>query len=279
MRFVHLLTAVLLIVLPGAIYASALATGSDSESQHIIYKKKPILMPLPVGIERMITFPSQVKVSIASPQASVTTDMLQIMNNDGTLYLTAKKAFPKTGLLVHSVIGDDASNFGKTYLIDVIPVNSGPENPLVIIDKNDVKVRNRKKIYDQSVDESSSIISLNRYVLQQLYSPQRLRGDATGIYRVPMHTQKTVHLLTNHNVIAMPLASWHSGSLYTTAVLIRNMNDYSVQLSPSEILGRWQSCLFYPKQKLLDRYSKADTTTVLLTSSAPFNQALSGFGR
>ena len=82
MRFVHLLTAVLLIVLPGAIYASALATGSDSESQHIIYKKKPILMPLPVGIERMITFPSQVKVSIASPQASVTTDMLQIMNND-----------------------------------------------------------------------------------------------------------------------------------------------------------------------------------------------------
>ena len=121
-----------------------------------------------------------------------------------------------------------------------------------------------------------SLVTLNRFAIQSLYSPKRLIKAPAGIYRVPMHTDKTVHLVANDNVLAMPLVSWRDNTLTVTAVLLRNINNTNVTLTPDLILGQWASTVFYPRQNLTARGTKDDSTTIFLTSSSDFNDALGG---
>lgn len=253
-----------------------------AETEHVIWDKAPIQMSLPIGQERMITFPTQVVVDVDDSGHPLTSDELKMLNNDGTLYLTANKDFTTTRLYVKEVTGteDKTGNaiFGDTILLDITPTDNADDTPMIVVTKDTQSsiVNQQPNRQGTQQEDAVSLVSLNRFAIQELYAPKRLITTPAGIYRAPMHTSKTVHLIVNDNVIAMPLASWRADSMTVTAVLLRNMNNYKVKLTADEVLGQWSSAVFYPRVSLSKRGSKNDSTTIFVTSNNDFNDALGG---
>jgi len=198
------------------------------------------------------------------------------------LYLTASKPFPETRLYIKEVTGTEEKTgdaiFGDTILLDITPSDNADDAAMVVVNQ-DAQANNPQEPQNANLtqqDEAVSLVTLNRYAIQELYSPERLITTPDGIYREPMHTSKTVHLIANDNVIAMPLASWRAGTMTVTAVLLRNMNDYPVKLTADEVLGQWSSAIFYPRLNLSKKGTKNDSTTIFVTSNNDFNDALGG---
>ena len=285
----HIMFIVLFAVFATCVRANVPVDTNNVE--HVIWHKAPIEMTLPIGKERMISFPTQVRVQLADSENALTTNDITLLNNDGTLYITAKRKFPKTRLYVKTIVGADdktgSVQYGEMLLVDIKPVASGDDALIAVVEKDnqnpaqensasDVADKIAKANGTDSLGEAVSLVSLNRFAIQSLYAPKRLIKTPSGIYRVPMHTDKTVHLVANDNVIAMPLASWRDNNLTVTAVLLRNMNNTAVNLSPDLILGQWASSVFYPREHLSSHGTKDDSTTVFLTSSNDFNSALGG---
>tara|TARA_Y100001001_G_C7924725_1_gene279973 strand:- start:18 stop:437 length:420 start_codon:yes stop_codon:yes gene_type:complete len=117
---------------------SVRANGMNTDTEHVVWNKSPIQMSLPVGKERMITFPSQVSVQLADSENNLTTEDIKLLNNDDTLYITANRSFPKTRLYVKTVTGIDNKTgniqYGETMLLDITPsVSNTDDTPMVVV--------------------------------------------------------------------------------------------------------------------------------------------------
>lgn len=247
------------------------AYANETESstvEHLIWDHTPIVIALAVGKERMVSF--SYPVSVENTEPSLTTDKLKLINNQGVLYLTALQPFERTRLLVKN------NQTGQVILVDVQGQAQAPSHPLQIIDS--VNTAAKAPLFSDTVsdneDSGLSFIALNRFALQQFYAPSRLLVIPAGMNRVPMHTQKIVHLVANDNVLAMPLASWRYHSQTITAILLRNLNTTAIHLTPEEILGRFKTCVFYPREDLSPKSKGHDSTTVFLISNTDFVTAL-----
>lgn len=120
-----------------------------------------------------------------------------------------------------------------------------------------------------------TVITLTRFAVQQLYAPKRLLVTPPGIYRIPMHAHKSVDLVRDGSLIAMPLASWQGGDHYITAVLLRNQLPNRLTVSPHQLCGHWQTATIFPQATLDPRGEVTDSTTVFLVSNRPFMESLS----
>ena len=76
------------LMMTDVILSVALATSSV---EHVLWDRTPISFEIPLGKERMITFPESVIFHNTNPE--LTTDRVSTLNNAGTLYIQAKKAF------------------------------------------------------------------------------------------------------------------------------------------------------------------------------------------
>lgn len=120
-----------------------------------------------------------------------------------------------------------------------------------------------------------TVIALTRFAVQQLYAPKRLLVTSPSIYRIPMHAHKSVDLVRDGSVLAMPLASWQGGDHYITAVLLRNQLPNRLTVSPHQLCGHWQTATIFPQATLGPRGEITDSTTVFLVSNQPFMESLS----
>ncbi len=117
-------------------------------------------------------------------------------------------------------------------------------------------------------------MSLLRYAIQHLYSPVRLIHEDSAFSRTPMQTTRSVPLINQASVLALPLASWAAGNDTVTAVLLKNTTRHRVVLDPRRLQGDWLAVSFYPSNYLNARGHWRDRTTVFVVASQPFNQAL-----
>lgn len=60
--------------------------------EHVVWNQTPIDVILPVGKERMVSFP--MSVEFGYDKSILSDDKLTVQNNNGTLYLFAKSSFP-----------------------------------------------------------------------------------------------------------------------------------------------------------------------------------------
>lgn len=243
-------------------------TGNATATQravHVKWDRDPISFVIPVGQEKMLTFPSRVVVK-GDQAPLLTTDKVTLLNNNGTLYIKALKAF--SPIRVPVVV----KATGAVVLIDLsAKVKADPTPVEVVLAESGTPSKKTK----HAKKGSSSYISLLRYAIQHLYSPQRLIDENPTINRTPMYTTKDVALTPISNVIAMPLASWHSGSYYITAVLLKNVWHESVRIDPRRFSGHWLAASFYPSENLSAQGTRKDRTTVFLVSNRAFGKALS----
>jgi len=236
---------------------------------HVLWDKLPIGFSVPVGHERLLSFPDKIKVINDDP--ALTSDKVTILNNAGTLYIKTKQVFDPVRLRVVMVAT------GDTILVDLSGVAEGDDAPLSVVLASGVTTPlgdANQNTATTSAHTTTNVVSLTRYAVQHLYSPERLLEDNPNIYRTPMYTQRSVVLTTGHQFSAFPLISWRGGELYVTAVLLRNDLSQPTAVHPQSFLGCWQSVSLYPLTSLSERGTSHDRTTVFLVSREPFGAAL-----
>lgn len=115
-------------------------------------------------------------------------------------------------------------------------------------------------------------VTLTRFAIHSLYAPKRLLSTPEGVYRVPMETEKHVPLFYGASLDAMPLASWRAGSLYVTAIELKNLTTHPINIDLKQLRGNWQTAALYPSQRLKSRDAH-ETTSLFLISDAPLSAA------
>lgn len=253
-------------------YATPLNTSaftqrlSNHSDEHIVWQRAPIQITLPVGKERFVSFPTEVQfgynTNLLPPSA------LRVENDNQTLYLYAKKPFETQR--TEAKLAD-----GEIVLLDINAKQQANDNPIDIVLPRAAKTGSSS--ISQDVSQSSvNYVTLTRYAVQQLYAPQRLLKQSMNITRFPMETAHVVPLFYDGSASAMPLASWHGGSYYVTALLIKNLLNQPLRLDPRLLCGQWKTASFYPKTTLAPHGTpiNQDTSTLFLVSSEPFSEAV-----
>lgn len=251
----------------------------QQQHEHVIWNQTPIDITLPVNKERMVSFTAS--IAFGYDKSILGDDSLKIQNNNGTLYLTAKKEFSSQRVEVKCVdtgqiilLNLSAKQSADITSIDVVMAKSQNDNQINANIKNNNDPKNNNLSEDNFSDNPVSYITITRFAAQQLYAPKRLLVQPPNIYRTPMHTQKAVPLFLDDSVTAKPLASWRGGDLFVTAVLLKNNLKQTVDLDPRNICGSWQAASFFPNSKLDVTGSLQDSTTLFLISNRPFNEAM-----
>lgn len=243
--------------------SAEVASASDEGDEHVVWHKRPIEVVIPTGKERMVSFP--VGISTISADASLTSDELSLVYNEGTLYLKALKPFEPVLVIVHF---KDSS---ERVLIRLSSQNSTDDTPLDVVISGSPSSGS-----DSSTDKTTpslNYVDLMRFAIEQLYSPQRLISESADIARTPMYTQKTVTLLYGNNTQNFPEVSWRGGDDFVTAVVIKNTQSHALTLDPRNLHGTWLAAGFYPTDMLAPRGRRGDETTLFVISEVPFEQA------
>ena len=226
--------------------------------EHVVWDKTPIRITLPLNQERLIRFP--LAVSIVDSELD---EKVGVMKIQDALYFNAHAAFTNKRL-----VGQLMPNGEAIVLNLTANEEAGNTTPIEV-------VMGEREDDDKPAPTSSDInaVTLTRFAIQSLYSPERLLVTPSEITRTPMQTHRHITFIYGASITAKPLISWHANDLYVTAIELKNDLNKPTIIDPRQVLGNWQTATFYPTNTLPGR-SKKETTTVFVTSSRPFGEAL-----
>ena len=242
-------------------------------TERLLWDKHPLQVSLPVGKERLITFPHGVRVGVPVSLA----DKLKTQSLNSTVYWTATKAFSSTRVQIQSTDGR------QLYLIDVSASKDSPATDLQILlpgqqnhptpDRETAVTTEAGHRGQPPVSNSLDYIILTRFAAQQLYAPTRLLSTPHHVQRSRIRQTPIQHLLRGVQVEATPIAAWRKGRLFVTAVRLQNLTQHPIVLNHQQLRGRWHAATF--QHGILKAHgSSEDTTAVYLISDQPFKQAL-----
>ena len=242
---------------------SSFISHANESVERLFWDKVPLRITLPVGKERLVTFPAAVRLGIPGKLSA----KLRSQSNQGTVYWLANEAFDTQRIEVREV------NSQQIYLIDLKAAKQAQSvSPIEVIVKQDSKAQKQ----DSKIARKNRKIgyaALTRFAAQQLYAPARLLKPLFGIHRVSVSRQTTTYLVKGEMIKATPLASWQSGSLYVTAIELVNTSKQFIMLDPRKIRGEWRTATFQ-HSRLHPTGSEADSTTLYLISDRPFHEKM-----
>lgn len=230
--------------------------------EHVVWDKSPINIKLPLEKERMVVFEGPVTLVHNELEGFAI-----IQKTKDTFYFKALNPFaPK------SVVVRDAAN-GQIIKLNVnADASYINASPIQIISNDSTQSANNQK----NVSSGTPInpVTLTRFAIQALYSPERTLEMPQGVGRVPMNTRKTINLISGASVMTHPLLSFGGDGLTITAVRINNLLSKKQAIEPHMLYGKWGSVAFYPSNGLAPKGHDGDETVVFVTSNKPFNEAL-----
>ena len=233
------------------------ALPAESSPRRIQWQDIPIQVSLTVGEERRVQFRAPVSVGVpGSLQALLRT---QLVNS--TVYLLAHASFAETRILVREL------DSGQTYLLDLRATHEAGANETLVIEPRADSDRLKPK-QSGSAGRTHSYVSLTRFAAQQLFAPLRLASPLPGVARIPVQSER-VFLVPDDAIEATPLMAWRAGSLFLTAVKLRNRSAKAQILDPRTLRGQWLTATLQ-HARLLPAGSPADSTAVYLISAQPF---------
>lgn len=257
--------ALLFLVLFCAMSCYAIAKPTE----HVVWDKTPIAIILPLNQERLIQFPGA--ISVVDSELDEDIGMLKVQD---TLYLDAQQPFTNKRLVVKLM--PDGDNIILNVSANKESTNVTPIE--ILMDESDADDVGDSEEADDPSDEKAAQnpdlnpVSLTRFAIQSLYSPERLLVTPPGVIRTPMRTHKTLTMVYGASILARPLISWRGGDLYVTAIELKNQLNKTVIVDPHHLMGNWQTATFFPTNTLGARGS-ADTSTVFVVSDRPFGDA------
>jgi integrating conjugative element protein (TIGR03749 family) len=234
--------------------------------ERVIWDKTPIRLTLKVGAERLIHFPSAVRINVPPERVSD----LRTQSVDGTVYWLAREPFETTRILVQE-IGTD-----RTFLFDLAAKEKhGGTGPVTILAPKENNTASTSEGGNSDNEAGPpDYVTLTRFAAQQMYAPSRLLKNDPRILRISLHTPDEVSLVRGGAVTARPLISWlGDGGLYITAVRLQNQSNQPLSLDPRGLRGSWLTAAFQ-HARLLPAGDEADTTSAYLISNRPFEESL-----
>ena len=269
--------------------------------ERLVWAKVPLSIRLPVGRERMVSFPVPVRVGLPPELGG---DMLRTQIVDGTVYWVAAKGFKSSRVEVQ------ATASGNIYLLDLSASSSSTATAPIEISLPETARQNAttmvatktaasqgqgqgqtqtqtqtqtanpasmpsSSIQPPSPPKEQDYAALTRMASQHLYAPARLHRMPEGVYQVSVGRAANDRLLRGGVAEATPVAAWRSGSLYVTAVKLRNLTGTDVILDPRRLRGAWLTCAFQ-HARLTAHGDWRDTTSAYLISARPYEEALDG---
>ncbi len=250
-----------------------MSSQTATATERLLWDKHPLQLSLPIGKERLVSFPHGVRVGIPDSIAS----QLKTQSLNGTVYWIAHAAFTSTRVQIQSTDGS------QLYLIDVsatkdadtsdvqilLPTSLVTTDQATTLATSDTSRSNRQSPRNSSLD----YITLTRFAAQQLYAPKRLLTTPHHVQRSRVQQVPIQHLLRGFKVDATPIAAWRKGRLFVTAVRLQNQTQQPITLHPLQLRGCWHAATF--QHGVLKAHgSTDDTTAVYLISDQPFKQAL-----
>jgi integrating conjugative element protein (TIGR03749 family) len=240
---------------------------------HLVWTKMPLAITLPVGRERLVSFPVPVRAGLPPELGS---EVLRTQIVGDTVYWTALKPFAAQRVQIQ------ATESGNVYLVDLAASKDAaalppiavsiPETPTVAEASGPSEAPGPVAAPPPKTPDYATLI---RLAAQQLYGPARLHRVPEGVHRAPV-TGGIGRLLVRGGAIeATPLSAWRAGGLYLTAVKLRNRTYDSIDLDPRRLRGRWLAAAFQ-HGRLAGWGDLRDTTAVYLISTQPYAEALNG---
>ncbi len=263
--------AMIVFIVSSGLFQSVLANESV---ERIFWDKKPLRITLPVGQERIVSFPSAIRIGLSASLEK----KLRTQINNNTIYWLAHDEFTSQRIEIRAIDGS------VIYLVDLIAKKSGASvEPIEVILKNaqppalnvqqDRKIRRNPELATGTRRTAPGYIHLSRFAAQQLYAPTRLLQQGSSIHRVPVNRQATSYLMQGAKVLAKPVAAWKQGSLYITALEIKNLSGDPIALDPRKIRGQWKAATFQYTY-LHPAGSEHDSSVLYLISDRPFHEVL-----
>ncbi len=219
----------------------------------------PISLSLSVNEDATLTFENDVKL------LENTSDKLTVTHAKGVLFLRAQNDLKSSRLVLQDTVS-------QRTIILLVSTDNKKHASIFHLAPEDEKSLNPSKQPENNVKANE--ISLTRFALQNLFSPERLIETNQAVTRVPMQTSPNVQLLHHLEVLSVPLASWQSGPLFVTAIKETNYSDEAKTLKPRDLKGDWSSVVFYPSSKLAPRGHNSSENVIVVTSVVPFVEAL-----
>ena len=125
----------------------------NEDDSHLIWQGDPILIDLPLNKEKRIVFPTSVTVDVKS---ALTSEQLQIINNDKSIYLTALKSFSSTRIYV------TLTDSQKVVLIDLqTEAQANNSTAYVEVKQNNQESNDKESKASQAVTTSTLPSGLN----------------------------------------------------------------------------------------------------------------------
>jgi integrating conjugative element protein (TIGR03749 family) len=251
--------------------SGGMAAGSSDglDPEHVVYRRAPVRIELPVGRERIVTFPST--VALRTPEGFDALVRSQIIER--TAYVTALAPFASL-----RVVAEDLET-GRQIPIDLVASAkadtqaSAPLRPLDVVVPglpSDSGATDGAAPADaRSEPATLDMVALTRYAVQSLYAPRRLVPATAGVRPLPIAALPVEGLYRGGRIETTPIGAWRSGSLYLTAVRATNRSERAQDLDLQELRGHWLAATAQ-HTRLLGAGSDSDTTTLYLVCDRPF---------
>jgi len=233
------------------------------EPERIKWERTPIAITLPIDKERMIIFPSDVRVNVPS----LIRHQLRTISNEGVVYWKADAPFERQRVKVQII------DTGKIIMIDLAASEKRTKVTSV-----EILVSSKKKLArgESKTENQPSLdyVQLMRFAAQSLYAPERLITTPQGVIRTQLETDNDVDTLIRGQLItASPIVSWQSNGIYVTAVKLQNLTSNKIILDPRDIRGRWEAATFQ-HVTLGGKGTSRDTTSLYLISKRPYEESM-----
>ncbi len=227
----------------------------------------PLELDLAVGNEQRISVPEAGSLRLGIPQSVKRILRTEIVGNN--LWIEAKEPFDPIRLVLL------ADPLGRIVL-QVRSQHSKQFNQPIIIHG---RVSDERRVASHPL-MNLGFVTLTRWVVQQLYAPERLLNNLPGVQQVAVDSDSfdifrcgmRIPTACAGAVTAVPIASWQSPNHFITAIRIVNQLTQPIILDPRELRGSWRSAAFV-HSKLSSQGNSGDTTVLVLISDYPFETA------
>lgn len=226
------------------------------------WSEAPLDIELKTGEERRISIPDALSLRVGVPDEF--TDRLSVQVIGNNLWVTPLEQFALARIVVI------AEPIGR-LILELSATSEGPSYDPITIKQE--KLRGNINPTETS---SYGYVALTRWVIQKLYSPERLIKSLPGVVRIPT-SKAPVNLfrcgfrlptLCADGVHSIPIASWQSSKYFITAIHIKNNLEEAVVLDPRELIGNWRAASFV-HARLQPRGHTGDNTVLIAISDFP----------
>jgi integrating conjugative element protein (TIGR03749 family) len=232
----------------------------SAEAASLEWHNVPLSIVLPVGHERVVSFPDHVQVGLP---AALSDRALRTQSVGGTVLWLAHEPFGPLRLQVRLL------TTGHVLLIDLTAVESDEAT----VDPVEVVLPSERSLGEAESAKPLGPVELTRFASQQLYAPERVVTTSPAIRRVPMALEGDVPLYRAGDVAALPLGSWQAGGLFVTAVMLTNRGGERLTLDPRLLRGSFVAATFQ-HNSLGPAGSRSEATCVYLVTNVPFGAAV-----